>query len=252
MRTEVGKTDTERERFYTLSEVARRLEVSDQSVRRWVKAGELKAYKPKKEYRIAESDLREFLEERQAGPLGSATPLQDPLFKGESEGRRADATVREGVHLKDYVRTCLDRWEQVARGEDPHLAPDHEYSIEVYQQVIALNEWLGKLLRAVKAELPPEVAATEQREIVELIDRMGAVAAEIGAIANAAEGITAEAVDEEFQALVDAEVRAHIANRNPGDRLAEQRANKAQRVYEARSEAQRSAAKAKKRPAVGE
>jgi excisionase family DNA binding protein len=57
------------------------LEVSDQSIRRWVKAGELKAYKPKKEYRIAESDLQEFLE-------GRAVPLvQAPLPDLEDERR---------------------------------------------------------------------------------------------------------------------------------------------------------------------
>jgi excisionase family DNA binding protein len=76
---EAGKTDTAAERFYTISEVARRLEVSDQSIRRWVKAGELRAYKPKKEYRIAESDLEEFLKERQV-PL-----VQAPLLENVEE-----------------------------------------------------------------------------------------------------------------------------------------------------------------------
>jgi excisionase family DNA binding protein len=84
IRTEAGKTDTEQERFYTISEAARLLKVSDQSIRRWVKAGELKAYKPKKEYRIAESDLQEFLE-------GRTVPLvQTPLPKLPEE-RRGDA-----------------------------------------------------------------------------------------------------------------------------------------------------------------
>jgi excisionase family DNA binding protein len=78
---EAGKTDTAEERYYTISEAARLLRVSDQSVRRWVKAGELRAYKPKKEYRIAESDLEEFLKERRV-PL-----VQAPLLNFEEERR---------------------------------------------------------------------------------------------------------------------------------------------------------------------
>jgi excisionase family DNA binding protein len=84
----VGATDTE-QRFYTLSEVARLLEVSEQSVRRWIKAGELVAYKPKKEYRIAETDLRQFLEGRRAVPLAQAPPSQRTLFNGVIEERHA-------------------------------------------------------------------------------------------------------------------------------------------------------------------
>ena len=86
-RTEAGKTDTAEERFYTISEVARLLEVSDQSIRRWVKAGELRAYKPKKEYRIAESDLEEFLKERRV-PL-----VQARLLSLEEEQREPSYEV---------------------------------------------------------------------------------------------------------------------------------------------------------------
>jgi excisionase family DNA binding protein len=87
IRTGAGKTDTERERFHTISEVARLLEVSDQSIRRWIKAGELKAYKPKKEYRIAESDLQEFLEGR-AVPLVQTPSPEPSLFNGLEDERR--------------------------------------------------------------------------------------------------------------------------------------------------------------------
>ena len=50
------------ERYVTLPEVAERLKVSRRTVYRWVKAGNLSAYKFANEYRITESDLKAFLE----------------------------------------------------------------------------------------------------------------------------------------------------------------------------------------------
>ena|GEM_PF-1333120 len=196
-------------------------------------------------------DVRELFEE--PVPLGEAPPSVQLTVNGVlAEERGADASVREGVHLKDYVHGCLERWERVARGDDPHLAPDYAYSIEISQHVIALAEWFGTLLRTAKAERTPEVAGIEQREIVRLIDRMSAVADEIRALADAAEGMTAEAVDEEVQALIDAEVKAVVAEQRPADELAQRRAEGSRESYVALSEAQRSVAEVKKRLAVGE
>lgn len=48
----------------SLLEVAEKLKVSEQTVRRWVKRGELPAHKPGKEYRIAESDVERFMAAR--------------------------------------------------------------------------------------------------------------------------------------------------------------------------------------------
>ena len=55
---------TVEETYYTLSEIAERLKVSYRTVYRWVQARELAAYKLKGEYRVAERDLKEFLEAR--------------------------------------------------------------------------------------------------------------------------------------------------------------------------------------------
>ncbi len=52
------------EGFLTVKEVATELKVTEQSVRRWIKNGELAAYKVGHDWRIAWSDLREFLMER--------------------------------------------------------------------------------------------------------------------------------------------------------------------------------------------
>lgn len=56
------------ERLFSLEEVAERLGVSERTVRRWIKAGDLPAYKPGREYRIKPDDLDEFLEERKVQP----------------------------------------------------------------------------------------------------------------------------------------------------------------------------------------
>ncbi len=44
-------------RFELVEEVAERLLVDVQTVRRWIKSGKLKVYKPGREYRILSSDL---------------------------------------------------------------------------------------------------------------------------------------------------------------------------------------------------
>jgi excisionase family DNA binding protein len=67
------------ETYYTLSEIGERLKVSYRTVYRWVRAGELAAYKLKGEYRVADRDLSEFLEVRRTPR--SERPDSDP---GES------------------------------------------------------------------------------------------------------------------------------------------------------------------------
>ena len=59
---------TELEKFFTVEELAERLQVSDQTVRRWVKSGKLTAFKPGKELRIRPADLEKFLESRKIRP----------------------------------------------------------------------------------------------------------------------------------------------------------------------------------------
>ena len=53
-------------RFFTITEIADMLVVSARSVRRWIAAGELFAYKFGRQVRISESDLRAFIERRRA------------------------------------------------------------------------------------------------------------------------------------------------------------------------------------------
>lgn len=47
--------------FFTIAEVAERLDVSTRTVRRWIRSGDLVAHRFGGVVRIAESDLRSFL-----------------------------------------------------------------------------------------------------------------------------------------------------------------------------------------------
>jgi excisionase family DNA binding protein len=56
-------------RFEGVEEVAERLLVDPQTVRRWIKSGKLKAYKPGREFRIKSTDLEAFLKTREVGSI---------------------------------------------------------------------------------------------------------------------------------------------------------------------------------------
>ena len=73
------------ERHLSLGEVAGLLSVSERTVRRWIKSGKLKAYKPGRDYRIPESAVRQFVEESEVYPKGLVPPS---LFNGLREERR--------------------------------------------------------------------------------------------------------------------------------------------------------------------
>lgn len=159
----------------------------------------------------------------EAHPKGSA-PLSQPNFNHLlAEERRTHEISQEIEHLREHVVSTLDRWEKVARGEDPTLRIDYTYSIEVWMQTASLMEWLAKLM--------PEASMREQRLIIGLNDELYKVATEINAIANANEGITPEAVDEEARALIDAEVAAIVSEQNPDDELAAYRRKQAKARY---------------------
>ena len=48
-------------KFFTIAEVAERLNVSTRTVRRWIKSGDLVAYRIRAVVRVADSDLWAFL-----------------------------------------------------------------------------------------------------------------------------------------------------------------------------------------------
>jgi excisionase family DNA binding protein len=64
------------ETYYTTEEIAERLKVSKRTVQRWIAVGTLRGYRLSAQagsVRVAESDLRKFLEERQSRPPNDTT-----------------------------------------------------------------------------------------------------------------------------------------------------------------------------------
>ncbi len=60
------------EQLYTPQEVADHLKVDVRTVYRWLREGELGAIRFQREYRISESDLKEFLEARRLRAKGES------------------------------------------------------------------------------------------------------------------------------------------------------------------------------------
>jgi len=60
---------TETKRWYTVADVVRELHVHEQTVRRWIKVGDLPAYAlgDRAGYRIDRADLAAFMEGRRVG-----------------------------------------------------------------------------------------------------------------------------------------------------------------------------------------
>lgn len=79
------------DRQLSLSEVAGLMGVSERTVRRWIKAGKLRAFKPGRDYRIPESAVRTFVEESEISPkAGSRSSLELSFNDVLAEGRREE------------------------------------------------------------------------------------------------------------------------------------------------------------------
>ncbi len=68
--------------FLSPEEVGDRLGVSVYTVRRWINAGALNAYKPGRDFLIAEDDLRAFLEVHRTSPGKAPSPSLDDALLG--------------------------------------------------------------------------------------------------------------------------------------------------------------------------
>ncbi len=56
--------------YLTVEHIARELGVSDETVLRWIRKRQLKAYKLGRDYRVKKEDYQEFLNQRYTGNLG--------------------------------------------------------------------------------------------------------------------------------------------------------------------------------------
>jgi len=102
------------ERYLSLQEVGDELGVSDQTVRRWVKAGQLAAYKPGKEYRIKGSDLEEFLKTREVSPKVLRRSPSEPSFNDVLAEERRTGYQRS---WRDFITRLANRIAAEADGK---------------------------------------------------------------------------------------------------------------------------------------
>ena len=91
-------------RLYRTGEVAKRLGVSTMTVRRWIKAGKIKAYQIGREFRIPESEVLRLLE----GKL----PDKVVIYARVSSRDQKEDLERQVEYLKNY---CSSKGYQVVR-----------------------------------------------------------------------------------------------------------------------------------------
>jgi excisionase family DNA binding protein len=148
---------TTAERYLSLQEVGDELGVSDQTVRRWVKAGVLAAYKPGKEYRIKGSDLEEFLKTREVSPK-----VQSPLPEF-GDGQRLS-------RFSEAIIAAAERWGEAMSSTDMTDA-------KRFGLIDAALDLSDLISGAVRGEEDWEALTyQEQREIITTMEKLGEVA----------------------------------------------------------------------------
>jgi excisionase family DNA binding protein len=136
------------DRHLTLSEVAGLMGVSERTIRRWIKSGRFRAYKPGRDYRIPESSLRAFVEESEISPKALRRSPFEPSLEDALADERREAIYRSWA---DFVNRYVDRWEARIAAADFDLA-----SIEEFGRVSEdIMETLGPLGLREKQEQPP-------------------------------------------------------------------------------------------------
>ncbi len=165
---------TASEEFLSPEEVGERLGVSVYTVRRWIKAGQLRAFRPGKEYRIQESDLEEFLRAREVRPKLQGPP-SDPgqrsfenHLRDEQHGEWG-AAVRSARQLREHGPARMDEllsaWrESKERGENADArrglrAKMGELLQDAYEAQTALLTNIGEGLAAGDREAANLLAA---------------------------------------------------------------------------------------------
>ena len=73
------------DQYQTVQELAARLEVSEATIRQWIKSGELRAIDIGKGWRIANTDLATFLKARETAPRKPINAQPTPEWTGRDD-----------------------------------------------------------------------------------------------------------------------------------------------------------------------
>lgn len=172
----------------SLSEVAGLMGVSERTVRRWIKAGRIKAYKPGRDYRIPETGLRAFIEESEISPKDKAPPSLEPTFNDVLVEDRRFAELNRWI---DYAELRAEAWEEQAEREQSPLLADWqtavEWDSEVSKEAFALMQVIDQDLWPFAAGQTLDAAQVQQVEqITATVDRLWAVSKKVNSRALAA------------------------------------------------------------------
>jgi excisionase family DNA binding protein len=170
-----GVVATNTEELLSLSEAAERLGVSIYTVRRWIKDGKLRAFRPGKEYRVQEADLEEFLAAREVRPKEVTSPSQRSLFNGLEEERREALEILFD-NLRIHITGAADRWIHAAEtgllfwSEDAAIA----YSIEVNNEASHLYGFISEALEPALEKLFAGTLTlrSEQRKLIQAMEHL--------------------------------------------------------------------------------
>jgi excisionase family DNA binding protein len=136
------------EQFLSLEDVAARLQVSDQTVRRWIKSGKLTAYKPGLEYRIRATDLEEFLRAREVRPKAPRRSPSEPSFNDVLAEERRTSEYQRWAKFADFH---AERWERrIKAGDFDSSSLDEFFALFEHAQSTLILLGLQE-----KAEQPP-------------------------------------------------------------------------------------------------
>ncbi len=127
----------------TLQEAAAALGVSEQTARRWVKSGKLKAYRPGLRYLIPASAIEELLEDE--APKVEAPPSPEPE-KVSEEQRRLAGYVRPWLLLAD---SYSERWEKAAAKGTFTMDAYMEFGATT-RDIFKAVDWLSRYLERVQ------------------------------------------------------------------------------------------------------
>ena len=140
--------------YLKIPEVARRLDVSEPTVRRMVKGGKLPSVFVGGAYRVSEEDLEAYLESAKVVPgKEAAPPVPQQSFNGLLEEERREAQF--GPWL-EFVNHYADRWEQRIEAGDI----DPGSVVEFVRVMEELGPVLHELNTRELREFPVEVSDT--------------------------------------------------------------------------------------------
>jgi excisionase family DNA binding protein len=127
-----GVVDTATEELLSPQEAADRLGVSVYTVRRWIKEGKLRAFKPGKEYRVREADLEAFLAAREVRPKVLRRSPSEPSFNDVLEDERRSEQLKHLRVVRALVWKLEQRWEE----EPPQTSREIAVVLDTMQALV--------------------------------------------------------------------------------------------------------------------